>query len=121
MEMLRAAGAQDEWEDADGKTCKQFEHGKLTEYMVCMQPSCSTPLCAPKFADDAEVVSPASAGLHDIAVFMLMVIGLGQRKLNEEQAKAYEEQRRRMQQDAVDIEDDDDEDVRRQRRLRRRP
>mmetsp|Transcript_14505 Transcript_14505/g.34357 ORF Transcript_14505/g.34357 Transcript_14505/m.34357 type:complete len:166 (+) Transcript_14505:28-525(+) len=31
--MLKAAGAKEEWEDADGKTCSTFEHGKLTEYM----------------------------------------------------------------------------------------
>ena len=30
----QAAGAQEDWTDADGKTCKEFEHGKMTEYMV---------------------------------------------------------------------------------------
>ena len=34
MEMLKAAGADENWQDADGKTCKDFTHGQATEYMV---------------------------------------------------------------------------------------
>ena len=34
IEMLKKAGASEDWQDADGKTCSNFEHGKMTEYMV---------------------------------------------------------------------------------------
>merc|ERR1712216_686081 len=33
IEMLKKAGASEDWEDADGKTCTTFEHGQMTEYM----------------------------------------------------------------------------------------
>ncbi len=42
--MLRAAGADEAWQDADGKTCTEFEHGKMTEYMV------NSSACAPRYA-----------------------------------------------------------------------
>ena len=32
--MLKKAGASEDWQDADGKTCSNFEHGQMTEYMV---------------------------------------------------------------------------------------
>ncbi len=32
----QGAGASEDWTDADGKTCKEFEHGKMTEYMVIL-------------------------------------------------------------------------------------
>ena len=35
IEMLKKAGASEEFQDADGKTCTNFEHGQMTEYMVC--------------------------------------------------------------------------------------
>eukprot|EP00960_Hanusia_phi_P013002 379895-Hanusia_phi.AAC.7 len=31
--MLIDAGAQEDWQDADGNTCKNFPHGQMTEYM----------------------------------------------------------------------------------------
>lgn len=34
IELLKKAGADMEEGDADGKTCTDFEHGKMTEYMV---------------------------------------------------------------------------------------
>ena len=33
MKILIDAGADEEAQDADGKTCTEFEHGKMTEYM----------------------------------------------------------------------------------------
>jgi len=33
IEMLKKAGASEDWQDADGKTCTTFEHGQMTEYM----------------------------------------------------------------------------------------
>ena len=36
IEMLKKAGASEDWQDADGKTCTTFEHGQMTEYMVCV-------------------------------------------------------------------------------------
>merc|ERR1712216_942923 len=33
IEMLKKAGASEDWQDADGKTCTNFEHGQMTEYM----------------------------------------------------------------------------------------
>jgi hypothetical protein len=34
IEMLKKAGASEDFQDADGKTCTNFEHGQMTEYMV---------------------------------------------------------------------------------------
>lgn len=34
IKMLIDAGAQEDWQDADGNTCKNFPHGQMTEYMV---------------------------------------------------------------------------------------
>ena len=34
MEILKKSGADEHWQDADGKTCTNFEHGQMTEYMV---------------------------------------------------------------------------------------
>jgi len=34
MEILKKSGADEDWQDADGKTCTNFEHGQMTEYMV---------------------------------------------------------------------------------------
>lgn len=34
IEILKAAGADENWQDADGKTCRDFTHGQMTEYMV---------------------------------------------------------------------------------------
>jgi hypothetical protein len=36
IEMLKKAGASEDWQDADGKTCTTIEHGQMTEYMVCV-------------------------------------------------------------------------------------
>jgi hypothetical protein len=30
----QGAGALEEWTDADGKTCKDFVHGKMPDFMV---------------------------------------------------------------------------------------
>ena len=38
IEMLKKAGASEDFQDADGKTCTNFEHGKMTEYMVRLLP-----------------------------------------------------------------------------------
>jgi hypothetical protein len=32
--MLKKAGASEDWQDPDGKTCSNFEHGQMTEYMA---------------------------------------------------------------------------------------
>lgn len=39
IELLKKHGAEEDAADADGKTCTNFEHGKMTEYMVKPKPS----------------------------------------------------------------------------------
>lgn len=67
IEMLKKAGASEDWQDADGKTCSNFEHGKMTEYMVRTgrarvhaRTYCSADLLRTKAADVCALVERAA-------------------------------------------------------------
>jgi ankyrin repeat protein len=62
IEMLKKAGASEDWQDADGKTCTNFEHGQMTEYMVRVLRRAR--MCTRR----ARALGPASACLSDVCL-----------------------------------------------------
>jgi len=61
--MLKKAGASEDWTDADGKTCKEFEHGKMTEYMRKLNQARAEEMERQRQAMESQVPSPTSVAL----------------------------------------------------------